>query len=78
MRARLEQRGTQADQRPDVRLYYGTKDSEHTAYADQVPAWEAQGIRVKHVYSHGKDDYVQDAFAKARGPLHAGRLPRSC
>ena len=49
-----------------MRLYYGTLDAEHTAFADLVPAWEAQGVRVKHVYSQGKEQYVQDAFAKVR------------
>ena len=49
-----------------MRLYYGTLDAEHTAYADQVPAWEAQGVSVQHVYSQGSENYVQDAFAKVR------------
>lgn len=57
-----------------MRLYYGTLDPDHTAYADLVPTWEAQGIHVKHVYSQGKEEYVQHIYAKVSeraGPLLA-------
>ncbi|KAK9813944.1 hypothetical protein WJX73_005945 [Symbiochloris irregularis] len=50
--------------RKDVRLYYGTFSDDKTAYLDQVPSWEAQGISVKHVYSDNGQGYVQDAFEK--------------
>jgi ferredoxin-NADP reductase len=56
--------------RPDVRLFFGTRSPEHTAYADLASgAWAKEhGVKVHHVYSEGEGGmYVQDAFAKAGG-----------
>lgn len=55
----------QVKHRQAVRLYYGTFNKDRTAYLDQVPSWEAQGIKVKHVFSDDGQGYVQDAFEKA-------------
>ncbi len=73
IRALIESGALQVEQRSDVRLYYGTRDMAHTAYADRIPAWEAAGVRVIQVFSDadGADGstgrYVQDAFAAEPG-----------
>lgn len=56
--------------RKDVRLYFGTRSPQHTAYADLASgSWAAEhGVKVTHVYSEGEGGrYVQDAFAAAGG-----------
>lgn len=72
IRALIESGALQTEQRADVRLYYGTRDAAHTAYADRIPAWQAAGVRVIQVFSEadgvdGSGRYVQDAFAAEPG-----------
>jgi ferredoxin-NADP reductase len=49
IKALIESGDLEADKRSDVRLYYGTRDAAHTAYADRIPAWEAAGVKVIQV-----------------------------
>lgn len=53
IKALIESGDLQADKRADVRLYYGTRDAAHTAYADRIPAWEAAGVKVIQVRPAG-------------------------
>lgn len=55
---------TQAKQRKDVRLYYGTFNPDRTAYKESFAQWEAAGIKVIMVYSDDELGYIQDAFEK--------------
>ncbi|KAF8060585.1 zinc finger CCCH domain-containing protein 40 [Scenedesmus sp. PABB004] len=69
IKALIESGALEADKRSDVRLYYGTRDADHTAYAGAIPAWEAAGVKVVQVFSNGGagEKYVQDVFAAAKG-----------
>jgi ferredoxin-NADP reductase len=49
IKALIESGDLEADKRSDVRLYYGTRDAAHTAYADRIPAWEKAGVKVIQV-----------------------------
>lgn len=49
IKALIESGDLAADKRSDVRLYYGTRDAAHTAYADRISAWEAAGVKVIQV-----------------------------
>lgn len=76
-----------AAKRRDVRLYYGTRSRDATAFADEAEGtWRAAGVRVVPVYSDEGDDYVQDVFAKElgavltsadgeKGPVFSATLP---
>jgi len=48
----------------DVTLYYGTRSPAHTAFKEEVPAWEAAGVKVVMVHSQeeGGAKYIQDAL----------------
>lgn len=50
--------------RQEVRLYYGTRSPESTAYQSLVPEWEKQGIKVVQVHSGDAKKYVQGVFAE--------------
>lgn len=60
--------------RPDVRLFFGTRSAEHTAYGDLAAgSWKSEhGVKeVHHVYSEGEGGiYVQDAFFGKLGGLN--------
>jgi len=56
----------QAHDRKDIRLYYGTRNSEATAYSDLDDGWKAAGVDTVHVYSDDDKGYVQDIFSKVK------------
>ncbi|RAL40232.1 hypothetical protein DM860_008372 [Cuscuta australis] len=64
--------GFAAEQRSDVRLYYGARNLERMAYKDRFQSWESSGVKVVPVLSQpddtwiGERGYVQAAFAKAK------------
>eukprot|EP00878_Enallax_costatus_P007580 GHUV01007937.1.p1 GENE.GHUV01007937.1~~GHUV01007937.1.p1 ORF type:complete len:325 (+),score=104.05 GHUV01007937.1:809-1783(+) len=70
IKALIESGDLEADKRSDVRLYYGTRDAAHTAYADCIPSWENAGVKVIQVFSDGADEgskYVQEVFSSGMG-----------
>jgi len=70
IKALIESGNLEADKRTDVRLYYGTRDAGHTAFADRIPAWEKAGVKVIQVFSNDGADgtkYVQDVFKAETG-----------
>lgn len=79
--------GGKSAKRRDVRLYYGTRSRDATAFAAEAEGvWRAAGVRVVPVYSDEGDDYVQDVFAKElgavlessegeKGPVFSATLP---
>lgn len=50
--------------RQEVRLYYGTRNSDATAYSDLDKNWESVGVETVHVYSDDDKGYVQDVFSQ--------------
>lgn len=50
--------------RKDVRLYYGTRNSEATAYSDLEGSWKSAGVDTVHVYSDDDKGYVQDILSQ--------------
>nr|GMD15364.1 fruit protein pKIWI502 [Ipomoea batatas] len=64
--------GFGADQRSDVRLYYGARNLDRMAYQDRFKNWESSGVEIVPVLSQpddswtGESGYVQAAFAKAK------------
>ncbi|BAF08628.1 fruit protein pKIWI502 [Oryza sativa Japonica Group] len=64
--------GFAADQRADVRLYYGARNLQTMAYQDRFTNWESTGLKIIPVLSRADDSwkgergYVQDAFLKAQ------------
>ena len=68
----------QTEERKDVRLYYGTFDSDATAYLDQEKEWSEQNVKVINVYSSDKEYYVQDAFSKVTADRMHRRWLLSC
>ncbi|KAF0923266.1 hypothetical protein E2562_005230 [Oryza meyeriana var. granulata] len=62
--------GFAADQRADVRLYYGARNLQTMAYQDRFKNWESTGLKVIPVLSRADDSwkgergYVQHAFWK--------------
>ena len=50
--------------RQDVRLYYGTRNSDATAYSDLDDSWKSVGVDTVHVYSDEDKGYVQDVFSQ--------------
>jgi NAD(P)H-flavin reductase len=67
LRAAILSGALEPSKRRDVRFYYGTRSPASTAFAGEVDAWRAAGVRVIPVYSDDGDDYVQDVFAKEGG-----------
>lgn len=49
-----------------MRLYYGTRNMEATAYSDLDDSWKAAGVSTVHVYSDDAKGYVQDIFSEVR------------
>ena len=56
----------QTHDRKDIRLFYGTKNTDTTAYSDLDGSWKAAGVETTHVYSDDDKGYVQDVFSKVR------------
>ncbi|KAL3130519.1 hypothetical protein ABBQ38_008334 [Trebouxia sp. C0009 RCD-2024] len=50
--------------RQEVRLYYGTRNSDATAYSDLDESWKSVGVDTVHVYSDEDKGYVQDVFSQ--------------
>jgi NAD(P)H-flavin reductase len=69
----LIEAGFGADERSDVRLYYGARNLERMAYQEKFKEWEASGIQVVPVLSQpgsdwsGAQGYVQAFFSKNTG-----------
>lgn len=62
---------SQASSRDKVVLYYGVRNAEHMAYADQLDAWRQAGVEVVPVLSEEGKGYVQDVFIAVRAsPRH--------
>ncbi|KQK06065.1 fruit protein pKIWI502 [Brachypodium distachyon] len=64
--------GFAANQRADVRLYYGARNLQTMAYQDRFADWESTGLKIVPVLSQpddswqGKRGYVQHAFLEAK------------
>ena len=54
-----------------IKLFYGSKARELTAYAELIPKWEAQGVNVTQVFSGEGKNYVQSVVA---AELESGSL----
>lgn len=50
--------------RQDVRLYYGTRNIDATAYSDLDDNWKSVGVDIVHVYSDENKGYVQDILSQ--------------
>ena len=59
----------------NVTLYYGTASPTYTAFMDEFKAWEARGVRVRHVQSRvgGPPTYVQDALKEDAENIDGGK-----
>ncbi|KAL8157521.1 hypothetical protein AgCh_002290 [Apium graveolens] len=68
----LIETGFNADEKPDVRLYFGAKNLNRMAYQDRFKVWESSGVRIVPVLSQphdswtGERGFVQDAFSRAK------------
>ncbi|KAL5208239.1 hypothetical protein ABZP36_032674 [Zizania latifolia] len=64
--------GFGANQRADVRLYYGARSLQTMAYQDKFLNWESTGLKIIPVLSRADDSwkgergYVQSAFLKSQ------------
>ncbi|KAK1269240.1 Fruit protein [Acorus gramineus] len=71
IRALIES-GFNANERSDVRLYYGARNLQRMAYQERFKAWESSGVQILPVLSQpnemwkGEQGYVQSAFARAK------------
>ena len=50
--------------RQDIRLYYGTRNTDATAYSDLDDNWKSVGVDTVHVYSDDNKGYVQDILSQ--------------
>ncbi|KAG0461552.1 hypothetical protein HPP92_021849 [Vanilla planifolia] len=68
----LIETGFNANERPDVRLYYGARNIQRMAYQDRFKNWESTGVKIVPVLSQpddtwkGKRGYVQAVFSRAK------------
>ncbi|KAK4430271.1 Fruit protein [Sesamum alatum] len=68
----LIEAGFSADQRSDVRLYYGARNLHRMAYQERFKDWGYSGVHIVPVLSQpddswiGERGYVQAAFARAK------------
>ncbi|WOL02865.1 hypothetical protein Cni_G11584 [Canna indica] len=75
IRALIES-GFSANERSDVRLYYGARNLQRMAYQDRFKDWESTGVRIIPVLSQpnekwsGERGYVQAAFSRAKDILN--------
>ncbi|XP_020581218.1 fruit protein pKIWI502 [Phalaenopsis equestris] len=66
-----------ANERPDVRLYYGARNLQRMAYQDRFKNWESLGVKIVPVLSRpddswkGEKGYVQAVFSRAKQILDA-------
>uniref|UniRef100_A0A1D1YE85 Fruit protein pKIWI502 n=1 Tax=Anthurium amnicola TaxID=1678845 RepID=A0A1D1YE85_9ARAE len=73
----LIESGFSANERSDVRLYYGARNLQRMAYQDRFRDWESSGIRIIPVLSQpddkwrGERGYVQAAFTKVKQILNS-------
>ncbi|URE42859.1 fruit protein [Musa troglodytarum] len=79
----LIESGFNANERSDVRLYYGARNLQRMAYQDRFKDWESTGVRVIPVLSQpdekwsGERGYVQTAFSRTKeilNPLLTGAV----
>nr|XP_017224159.1 PREDICTED: fruit protein pKIWI502 isoform X2 [Daucus carota subsp. sativus] len=68
----LIETGFNADERSDVRLYYGARNLIRMAYQDRFKDWESSGVRIVPVLSQPSDNwtgergFVQAAFSRSK------------
>ncbi|PHT33297.1 hypothetical protein CQW23_25097 [Capsicum baccatum] len=68
----LIEAGFGADERSDVRLYYGARNLKRMGYQDRFENWASSGVKVVPVLSQpdnawkGERGYVQAAFSRAK------------
>ncbi|KAH7658559.1 Oxidoreductase FAD/NAD(P)-binding protein [Dioscorea alata] len=68
----LIESGFNANERSDVRLYYGARNLQRMAYQDRFEYWESTGVKIIPVLSRPEDKwkgergYVQAAFGRAK------------
>ncbi|XP_062219114.1 fruit protein pKIWI502-like isoform X2 [Phragmites australis] len=68
----LVESGFAANERADVRLYYGARSLQAMAYQDRFKNWESTGLKIIPVLSQpddswkGERGYVQHAFLRAK------------
>lgn len=61
--------------RQDIKLYYGTRNTEATAYSDLDDNWKSVGVDTVHVYSDDNKGYVQDILSQViLMPSYHGQL----
>ncbi|GIL50738.1 hypothetical protein Vafri_6886 [Volvox africanus] len=48
----------------DLTLYYGTRNTDSTAYRELLPDWQNKGVKVVQVFSESKQGYVHDVFER--------------
>ncbi|GIL80917.1 hypothetical protein Vretifemale_9895, partial [Volvox reticuliferus] len=48
----------------DLTLYYGTRNTDSTAYRELLPDWQNNGVKVVQVFSESKQGYVHDVFER--------------
>ena len=65
----------QAHDRKDVRLYYGTSNSDTTAYINLDESWKAAGVETVHVFSDDDKGYVQDVFSQVSCTMYVVHTP---
>ena len=53
---------SQPTKRDKVVLYYGARNADQMAYADQLNDWKEAGVAVVPVMSEDGNGYVQDVF----------------
>ncbi|GMH27475.1 hypothetical protein Nepgr_029318 [Nepenthes gracilis] len=72
----LIESGFSANDRSDVRLYFGARNLQRMAYQDRFKDWESSGVKIFPVLSQpdkpwtGETGYVQAAFARAKRILN--------
>lgn len=72
----LIESGFSANERSDVRLYYGARNLKRMAYQDRFEEWESSGVRIVPVLSQpddiwkGENGYVQAAFSREKKLLN--------
>ncbi|KAJ0962763.1 hypothetical protein J5N97_027885 [Dioscorea zingiberensis] len=68
----LIESGFNANERSDVRLYYGARNLQRMAYQERFEYWESTGVKIIPVLSRpegkwqGEHGYVQAAFSRSK------------